>query len=815
MQQYEVPVERLRWQCNPQQFRFDCTEDLTPLEEFIGQDRAIKSIQFGLAMEHTGYNIFVTGLTGTGKTSVIKSYLEKVVAEKGIDDSLHQPQDWCYVHNFTDPDRAEVIGLPKGQGKVLRTQLQDLLRTLRSEINKVFTSEDYDAERKRATEEGQQAQQQAFRDLEKEAQAEGFAMQLSQMGVVLIPLLEGRPLDQSEYMALPEEQKSEIENRRNRFMERVNETFQRSHILERDTLQRIREMDRRYAEFAISNPIRVLQAEYSQFSQISTHLEEIRTYTLNNLDHFRETDGQQAQQAQQPDPAAAMREREAQLAFQVNVFVDNSATVGPPIVIENNPTFSNLFGKIERRAFMGTYFTDHTMLKPGSVSQANGGYLVLNARNVVGNPGVWEGLKRVIRNQELPLEDPFEQFAYVVPHGLRPQPIPLRLKVIMIGDSNFYHLLSMYDEDFWEIFKVKADFDYQIDRNPQNIEAYASFICGVCQREKLRHFGRTGVAKVLEHGARMVADQTKLSTRFGQIQDLLIEAEYWARQNSASLVEAEHVRKAVEQKVYRSNLIQERIRDLISQGTILVDVTGSVVGQVNGLAVYDLGDISFGRPSRITAKTFIGRGGIINIEREAQLSGKTHDKGVLILSGYLGWKYAQDKPLSLAASLCFEQSYEGVDGDSASSTELYAILSSLSGLPLKQSIAVTGSVNQKGEVQPIGGVNQKVEGFFDICKAKGFTGDQGVMVPHQNVQNLMLREDVVEAVAQGQFRLYAIKTIDEGIEILTGVKAGERGDGGAYPEDTINGLVDKRLKELAKGFRDFAEEEHKEDRKQD
>ena len=453
---------------------------------------------------------------------------------------------------------------------------------------------------------------------------------------------------------------------------------------------------------------------------------------------------------------------------------------------------------------MGAYFSDHTMLKAGSIHHSNGGYLVLNVRDLLMNPGVWEGLKRSIRDREARLEDPAVQFGLIAPQGLRPQPISWDTKVIVTGDETLYRLLSTYDqEDFWEMFKVKAEFDSQIDLTPESVADYCAFICGICQSEGLLHADRSGVAKTVEYGARLVADQSKLSSRFGQIQDLLIEGDYWARKDGGTVITGDHVKKALDEKIYRLNLMEEKIRRFISEGTLMVDIEGEVVGQVNGLVVYDLGDFSFGRPARITAKTFAGRRGVINIEREAQLSGRIHDKGVLILSGYLGWKFAQNKPLSLSASLSFEQSYEGVEGDSASSTELYGILSSLSDRPIKQSIAVTGSVNQKGEIQPIGGANQKVEGFFDMCRVTGLSGSQGVIVPHQNVKNLMLREDVVEAVKEGKFHIYAVKNVDEGIEVLTGVPAGDRQPDGSYQEGTVNYLVDKRLQELAQSMRGF------------
>jgi predicted ATP-dependent protease len=503
------------------------------------------------------------------------------------------------------------------------------------------------------------------------------------------------------------------------------------------------------------------------------------------------------------------------LPYRVNVFVDNSDTEVPPIVIETNPTYHNLFGVVEKRSMMGGFVTDFTMIKAGSISRANGGYLVLYDRDVLASPGVWEALKRVIKNRELRIEEPATFFGWLAPQGLRPEPIPTDAKIIMIGDPMLYHALSTMDPDFRETFKVKADFNFEIDLAKENITAYACFISASCEREGLRHFDSSGVARVIEHSARLVEDQEKLSTRFSDIVDLLIESNYWAQKNGSELISGKHVEKAIEEKSFRLNLIEERIREMIAQGTLLVDVAGAAVGQVNGLAIYQLGDFSFGKPSRITARTFLGRDGIVNIEREAKLSGKTHDKGVLILNGYLGAKYAQQRPLSLSASLCFEQSYEGVDGDSASSTELYAILSSLTGLPLKQNIAVTGSVNQNGEIQPIGGVNRKIEGFFDVCRLKGLTGDQGVLVPKANLRNLMLRGDVVEAAAQGKFHIYAVSTIDEGFEVLTGVPAGERDGAGRYPPDSVNGLVEKKLEEYSERLKSASEKPNGKRRKED
>ena len=530
-------------------------------------------------------------------------------------------------------------------------------------------------------------------------------------------------------------------------------------------------------------------------------------YVLDHLSLFKETTAAQTQSSPQlPAPGQGSHglARNPYLPFEVNALVDNAGLAGIPIVEEPNPNWGNLFGRIERLATMGTYISDHTMLKPGALHSANGGYLVLNARDMLMAPAVWEGLKRVIRNREVRLEDPTEQTGYLVPLGMRPEPIRLDVKVIVTGDENIYRTLTTVDyEDFRDLFKVKAEFDYQVSLTKDNIDAYCAFICYSCQEEGLLAFDASAAAQVLEYAARLVNDQTKLSTRFGQVKDLLIESDHWARKEGAELVRATHVKQAVAQKVYRLNLVEERIRDMVTDGTLLLEVNGEEVGQVNGLAVYDLGDFSFGRPSRITGQIFAGREGVINIEREASLSGRTHDKGVLILSGYLGARYGQERPLTLSASLAFEQSYDGVDGDSASSTELYAILSGLSGLPLKQNIAVTGSVNQKGEIQPIGGVNQKIEGMYDVCRVLGLTGGQGVLIPRRNLRNLMLRDDVVEAIKEGNFQVYAVDTVDEGMEVLTGHPTGERTADGTYPEGTVNHLVDRRLRELNESMRGY------------
>lgn len=794
---YRVPAEQLRRSIDPSKLPFRCTDELRPLESFIGQDRALRSLQFGLDVDKPGYNLFVTGLTGTGKASAIQHHLSELVEEKGIVPALN---DWCYCYNFTEPDRPQIIKLPPGRGQVFASRVDSLLQQIRTSISQAFASEDYITRRDSILKESQAEQQQITSSVQKEASEAGFLLQFSPAGVGLLPMHNGRPMNQDQYLSLPDEQREEIDKRRMSIMESVQKMMLQMRDLAQRTQNRIQELNQSVGEFNLNMVFQDEEDEFQDIPDVIRFLRDLKRYTLDHLSLFQ--DGAEQEMEGQPGQLPSPPQRPGPfLPFIVNVFVDNKTTTKPPVILESNPTWTNMFGQIERRAFMGTYFSDHTMLKAGSIHRANGGYLVVNAQDVLMNLAVWQGLKRVIRNREVRLEDPSEQFGFLIPQGLKPQPMPIDLKVIVVGDERLYRLLSLYDqEDFWEMFKVKAEFDYQVNATDENVKAYASFICGVCQTEQLRHFDQTGVARVLEEAARAVGDQSKFSSRFGQLKDLLIEADYWAGKDNSQLVTGEHVRKAVNEKVYRLNLIEERLRELITDGTIMVDVDGEAMGQVNGLAVYNLGDFTFGKPSRITARTFVGRRGVINIEREAQLSGRIHDKGVLILSGYLGHRYAQDVPLSLSASLCFEQSYDGVDGDSASSTELYAILSSLSGLPINQSIAVTGSVNQNGEIQPIGGVNQKIEGFFDVCKAKGLTGKQGVLIPHQNIKHLMLREDVVQAVKDGKFHVWAVRTIDEGISILTGTPAGERQADGTYPEGTVNHLVQKRLKELARSL---------------
>ncbi|MHB8771792.1 MAG: Lon protease family protein [Syntrophales bacterium] len=796
MRKFAVPVEKLRWQCDAGLFQFECTKDLPVLDEFVGQDRAIRAIEFGLNMRSAGYNIFVAGLTGTGKTSIVKDYIERLISRRATDQATPALEDWCYLHNFKEPDRPQIVNLPQGMGRRLRDRISDLLMRLRESLGRAFSGDEYQAQKKRIFEEGRDEQQQVFKETAETARRRGFSLQVTPLGPVAVPLVEGRPMEEKEYIALEEQVRKELDATQAELMKLVLANFEKAAALQRRTAERLQELDKSIAEFTVSSLFAPLLEEYAAPAKLNRYLNDLKDYTLGNLDPFKSADEPLHPLLGVP-MSQALGGRNPFLPFQINVFVDNGEQTGPPVAMEPNPNFGNIFGKIERRFLLGGYLSDHTMLKPGALSLANGGFLLLSARDVLMNPGVWITLKRAIRNKEVRVEDPYEQLGLFAPQGMKAEPMPIDVKVILIGDTALYQMLSAYDDDFWEIFKVKADFNFEIDRTEKSMRDYAAIIRCFCEDCNTRHFEPGGVAKIIEYAAQAVGDQEKLSARFAQIKEWVQEADYWAAQEKAELIAARHVTRAIEEKTFRHNLVDERIREMIAKDTIMIDVEGAKVGQVNGLSVYSVGDALFGRPSRITASTFLGRSGVINIEREAELSGPTHSKGVMILGGYLGARYAQEEPLSLSASLCFEQSYEGVDGDSASSAELYAILSSLSGLPIRQGIAVTGSVNQRGEVQPIGGVNQKVEGFFRVCRAKGLTGEQGVLLPGRNIGNLMLREEVVEAVRDGRFHIWAARTIDDGIEVLMDTPAGERQPDGSYPAGTVNDLVRRRLKEMA------------------
>jgi predicted ATP-dependent protease len=793
---FELTSEQLRWRCDFSDFPFQTTADIPPLEGLVEQERPIRAIRFGLGIASPGYNIYVSGLTGTGKTTVIKQFLDEITC------TLSTPDDWCFVYNFRDPNAPTVLNLPAGRAKFLKAGMDELVRHLKADLPKAFESKEYEQSVHALLHENQNLQQTLFNQLSEKARADGFALEISKMGVSIVPIIDGNTVGPEQFEALDEAIKSAIETRREALQQEINAFLRQVRDINKTSRDRIDDLNRRVGLYVVGMKIESIKEQHTTLPAVIAYLDDVQNHILSHMDDFNE-DGQKQESPPQTklslEPPA-----DPFIKYRVNIVVNNTDTLGAPVVIETNPTYYNVFGRMDRWTQLGTLQTDFTMIQAGAYMKANGGFLVLNAHDVLLNFGVWETLKRTVKNKEVRIEDLSVQYGLVPVAGMRPSAIPTNVKVIMIGNQMIYRLLYEMDEDFRKIFKVKADFDSEMNRDAKALDSYASFISNRCHHENLLHFDPSGVAEVIEYGARLVDDQKKLSSRFSDIADIVREASYWAAQERREIVSSLHVRRATEEKYFRSSLVEERIRELITEGTIMVDVTGEAVGQVNGLAVLDLGDIRFGKPSRITAKTFVGKSGVVDIERESKMSGKIYEKGVLILSGYLGSCFAQERTLSLSASICFEQSYEGIDGDSASSTELYALLSSLSDVPLKQGIAVTGSVNQNGLIQPIGGVNQKIEGFFDVCKAQGLTGDQGVMIPVQNVKNLMLRQDVVEAVGQGKFHIYAVSSISEGIEILTGIPAGEKADG-AYPEGTINCMVEQRLKQIAESLKKSAE----------
>ncbi len=812
----EVPVEKLRWRCDPGSLPFETTDSIPPCKEIIGQERAIEALRVGLEIHSIGYNVFVTGLAGTGRFTTIKTLLERLEVEGRI------PRDICYVNNFKNPDMPRMIDLPAGQGNAFKKEMETLIETLKKKIPLVFENETYLNKKKELVESFRSRQAEMFREFEKKVNREGFALVQIQMGPYsrpgIFPLIEGNPVNIEQLEALAEEDKfskeelERIKAKQTELIDDLENLFKETRKSEKEIKDQLTALDNEVISPVIRDSVSDIKEKFN-YEKVHRYLDEVQEDILRNLHRFREKEETPAP----PFPGLPLPTQPDQFTeYQVNVLVDNSETKGAPIIVETTPNYRNLFGTIERVVDRtGVWRTDFTHIKAGSFLRANGGYLIFNALDALLEPWVWPALKRTLKNQvvEIQTYDPFYFFSAT---ALKPEPIECNTKVIMIGDPRLYYLLYNLDDDFKKIFKVKADFDSVTNKNDETIYQYATFIKKICDEEKLKPFDRTGVAAVVEYGVEIAGRQKKLSTRFHLIADILREANFWATKDGSPVVTEKHVDLAIEKKVYRLNLIEEKIQEMIEEGTIMIDTEGMVVGQVNGLSVYDLGDYTFGKPSRITAKTSLGKAGIINIEREAELSGPIHNKGVYILSGYLRDRYAQDKPLTMSASICFEQSYSGVEGDSASSTELYALLSSLSGLPLRQDIAVTGSVNQKGEIQPIGGVNEKIEGFFDVCKAKGLTGTQGVMIPYANMDDLMLRKDVVQAIREGKFHIYPVKTIDQGIEILTGVEAGERLPDGRFKEGTVNDLVDRRLRELGMKIKEFEAgggEESKEEKK--
>lgn len=798
----EVPIEKLRRVCDPQALDFHTTEVVEPLVGILGQERAVRSLRFGLGIKEQGFNVYVAGLPGTGRRTAVRGFLEELAKQQPV------PADWCYVYNFRDPYRPHALRLPAGKGKELQKDMKSLIEEANRDIPRAFESEEYTARQESLVNAFDRQRQELLVTLNRKAQEAGFLLQSAPVGLLIIPVRDGKPIEEEQFAALPDDVRQAIMQRREELEAQLKATMKQLRTAEKSMTDQVQSLDRDVARYTVSRLLEDLNEKYADWPEVLAYFQEVQNSILENLAQFR-GEGQAAPGGEAAAPTPTWPRENPFRRYEVNVVVDNSELQGAPLVLETNPNYANLLGRLEKEAQFGALTTDFTMIRSGALHKANGGYLVLEVEHVLTDPLAWDGLKRALSSKEVAVEEIGERLGFMATRTLRPEPIPLATKVVLIGEPQLYQLLYALDHDFRELFKVKADFDTQMDRQPQNERLYSSFMYTVCQKEGLRHLDGPAAARIVEYGSRLAGDQEKLSTRFAEIADVLREANFYASQDNATYISSAHVTKAIEEKIYRSNLIQKRLQELIAQGTIMIDTVGQAVGQVNGLSVVGLGDFAFGQPSRITASVALGREGVVDIEREAKMGGPIHTKGVLILSGHLAQKYAQDKPLSLSARLVFEQSYEGVEGDSASSTELYALLSALSDLPIKQGLAVTGSVNQRGEVQAIGGVNEKVEGFFEVCKAQGLTGEQGVLIPESNVRHLMLKEEVVEAVKAGRFHLYPVRTIDEGLEILTGVQAGQRLPDGTFEEGSVNDRVDRRLREMAEALKRFAAEEKK------
>jgi len=802
-----VSVEKLRWRPDPATLSFETTRDLQPLTEIIGQERGVAAFRFGINMDKSGYNVFVTGMVGSGRMSTVKKLLEEMSKKD------NPPDDLCYVNCFKNPETPILLRFQAGQGFRFKRDVKGFVDRLKKEVPELFESQEFIAAKKQIMETYEKQANSFFKNLDQKVKEEGFALVDIQVGQFkrpeLMPLVDEKPIpiDQLEAMVekgrFPKDEFEKIREKYGELKEQIDHIFIELRDLQREVKGKVESLDRA-AFMKLASEISASAAEKYDSGTVRKYFEDMIADMADNLDMFNPQ-----QQPALPGLPPVAPDPDRFQPYEVNLLVDNSEQKSRPVIIEEYPTYRNIFGSIERVVDRGgVWRTDFSRIRAGSLIRANGGFLVFNLMDAITEPGVWPALKRALKSRRLEIQT-FDPLYFLTTTGLKPEPIDLNIKVVLIADVYLYHLLFHYDPDITKIFKVRADFDTAMDNTADAVHKFAEFIKMTTDEEQLRPFDRTAVAATVEQAVRMTGRQEKISTSFPAIRDLIREADFWAGQENEAIISEKHVDKAIAAKIYRSNRVEENLQEMIDRGSILIDVDGAVVGQVNGLAVYSMGDYMFGKPTRITASTSMGRSGVINIEREADLSGNTHNKGVLILSGYLRKKYAQDKPLTMSASIAFEQSYSGVDGDSASSTEIYALLSSLSEVPIKQSVAVTGSLNQKGEVQAIGGVNQKIEGFFDCCRHKGLTGSQGVMIPESNVKDLMLRKDVVESVRKGEFHIYSVRTIDEGMEILTGIPAGVKQDDGTYPAGSINDLVDKKLNALAEGLKKFAGEEDK------
>lgn len=778
----------LRCACDPQQFDFATTADLPELEGIVGQARAVEAIRFGVGMAHDGYNLFVLGRTGAGKRMVLSQFLRARAQAHAT------PDGWCYVNNFAEPHKPHALRLPSGSATRLRQEMRQLVEDLKVVVPATFEAEAYRARVEQIDSEFSSIQEKAFTELGDDAMSRNVALVRTPMGFSLAPVREGETISPEDYENLPDEARAAIDTAVSELKERLEKLLHQVPVWQKERRERLRALNREMTMAAVARPIDELKQAFADLPRVLEYLEAVRLDVLDNVDMFRKA----AEADASPGEPSFAR-------YQVNVLLDHEAGQGAPIVFQDFPSYQNLVGRVEHRAMFGTLVTDFTLIKPGDLHRANGGYLLLEIDQVLRQPFAWEGLKRALFKHEVRIESLAEMFSMVSTVSLEPEPVPLDVKVILFGERWLYYLLFELDADFGELFKVPADFEEDLPRDEKNQALYARLVASVARHHGLLPLDRSGVMRVVEQQARNAGDAEKLSLHMRTLTDLLREADFHARGRGSGVVSQEDVQRAVDEQLARSDRIRRRLQEEMLRGTLLIDSDGAKTGQVNGLWVTQLAGVSFGQPARITARTHLGEGEVVDIQREAKLGGAIHSKAVLTLSSFLTARYSNGQPPCLAASLTFEQTYGEVEGDSASVAELCALLSSLAGTPIKQSLAVTGSVNQHGEVQAIGGVNEKIEGFFDLCRARGLTGDQGVVIPQANVKHLMLREDVVQSAAHGRFHVYAVSTVDQAIELLTGVRAGEADPQGIFPADSVNGRVCAKLTGFVQARRSFAQ----------
>ena len=796
----ELAADQLRPRTDPSMFCFQTTAELEPLDQVIGQERAVRSIDFGVDMPSPGYNIFAVGAPGSGRTTAVRSFLDNRARTRKA------PDDWCYVYNYVDPRRPQAINLPSGRATALEKQMADLIQQLRRELPLAFEGEHHEERRRELALEMQRKQQQLFQELESYLNERDFALIRSQAGLTIAPMLNDEVLTSEAYQKLDAETRQRFEEFRPQLQEQFDKAMRKARDLDRQAKQRIENINKELAGFVVDNLMAEATESFADCTRVSEYLQGVRSDIVGNVGHFVSDSDEE-----QPAPMMmAPTKGHWFIRYQVNVLTDTSSCQWAPVVVEDNPTYPRLLGRIEHRAEFGAVVTDFTQIRPGALHRANGGYLIIEAKPLLSNPSAWDGLKRALRSREIKIEEMGQFYGLVSASTLDPDSIPLDVKVVLIGEPHVHQLLYAYDEDFRELFKVQAQFTTTMPRDERSALDYARLVGNLCRQEGLCHYSPEALARLVDESARLADDQFKVTTRFAEVADIVRESAFWAGRNGHEVVLAEDVRMAVDERTHRLDYAAERYLETIQEGLTLIATHGAVVGQINGLSVVQTSNFAFGLPSRITARTFLGRAGVVSIDREVRMSGPIHDKGQLILSSYLASRFAQERPLSMSASLTFEQLYSGVEGDSASSTELYALLSSLSDIPIRQNLAVTGSVNQFGQIQPIGGVNQKIEGFYDTCKSAGLTGDQGVLIPASNARHLMLHEDVVKAVRENKFHIYTVSTIEQGIELLTGVLAGEPDKEGAYPEGSVYAAVQAKLIEYADAIKSEAEEEPKE-----